>query len=189
MHRTCALCSVEQTGGPALATSSQPRVPPTYLSKPNFLFKASSAMLERHVSFSTSYWIGSAGRSPLQPTTGDSCAIPQACQASCATSVCNPSGDVLCLMAAYRWQNPLIGWTSTADPMEHVARSALTFDTKESAVAFAVKSGFTPSVRLPNVQRPDRLKRYAGYGDNFRWPTIAPAPRNLFVHRKTIGYW
>lgn len=67
-----------------------------------------------------------------------------------------------------RWQNPLIGWTSTGDPMEHVARSALNFGSKEEAVAFAEKQGFVPVVREPQRRRPDRLKRYAGYGDNFR---------------------
>lgn len=66
-----------------------------------------------------------------------------------------------------KWQNPLIGWTSTGDPMEHVARSALNFRSKEEAVAFAEKQGFVPVVREPQRRRPDRLKRYAGYGDNF----------------------
>lgn len=41
----------------------------------------------------------------------------------------------------------MIGWTSTGDPMEHVARSSLTFDTKETAVAFAEKQGFEAVVR------------------------------------------
>lgn len=68
----------------------------------------------------------------------------------------------------HRWQNPLIGWTSTGDPMEHVAWSALDFHSKEEAVAFAEKQGFTAVVREPNRRRPDRLKRYAGYGDNYR---------------------
>jgi ETC complex I subunit conserved region len=52
--------------------------------------------------------------------------------------------------------------------MEHVARSALNFHSREEAVAFAEKQGFTPVVREPQRRRPDRLKRYAGYGDNFR---------------------
>ena len=67
-----------------------------------------------------------------------------------------------------RWQNPLIGWTSTADPFEHMARSSLNFETKEAAIAFAQKNGFTPVVRERNFRRPDRQKRFAGYGDNFR---------------------
>lgn len=75
---------------------------------------------------------------------------------------------VMLVIHACRWQNPLIGWTSTGDPMEHVARSALNFRSKEEAVAFAEKQGFVPVVREPQRRRPDRLKRYAGYGDNFR---------------------
>lgn len=35
-----------------------------------------------------------------------------------------------------KWVNPLIGWTSTADPLENVARQ-LYFSSKEEAVAFA----------------------------------------------------
>ncbi len=35
-----------------------------------------------------------------------------------------------------KWINPLIGWTSTADPLENVARQ-LYFPTKEDAIAFA----------------------------------------------------
>ena len=36
----------------------------------------------------------------------------------------------------HKWVNPLIGWTSTADPLENVARQ-LYFPTKEDAIAFA----------------------------------------------------
>jgi NADH dehydrogenase (ubiquinone) Fe-S protein 4 len=35
-----------------------------------------------------------------------------------------------------KWINPLIGWTSTADPLENVARQ-LYFQSKEEAIAFA----------------------------------------------------
>ena len=36
----------------------------------------------------------------------------------------------------HKWANPLIGWTSTADPLDNVARQ-LYFPSKEAAVAFA----------------------------------------------------
>jgi hypothetical protein len=82
--------------------------------------------------------------------------------------------------------------------MEHVARSSLNFHSKEEAVAFAEKQGFTPVVREPQRRRPDRLKRYAGYGDNFRcscvtvlsrltpsvrqlWPCAAPLHASLLA--------
>ncbi|KAJ1517327.1 NADH dehydrogenase Fe-S protein subunit 4 ndufs4 [Coelomomyces lativittatus] len=38
-----------------------------------------------------------------------------------------------------RWQNPLIGWTSSADPMQG---TTLKFDTKESAIRFAENQGW-----------------------------------------------
>ncbi|KAI7837368.1 hypothetical protein COHA_008807 [Chlorella ohadii] len=65
-----------------------------------------------------------------------------------------------------KWINPLIGWTSTADPLENVARQ-LYFPSKEDAIAFAEKNGFTYEVQEyhnPSGQRP---KRFLGYGDNF----------------------
>jgi len=42
-----------------------------------------------------------------------------------------------------RWSNPLMGWTSSSDPMSHVK---LNFDTKEDAVAFARKNGWKHEV-------------------------------------------
>ncbi|TNN34392.1 NADH dehydrogenase [ubiquinone] iron-sulfur protein 4, mitochondrial [Liparis tanakae] len=37
-----------------------------------------------------------------------------------------------------RWENPLMGWSSTADPLSNMA---LSFSSKEDAVAFAEKNG------------------------------------------------
>ncbi|XP_036877985.1 NADH dehydrogenase [ubiquinone] iron-sulfur protein 4, mitochondrial isoform X2 [Manis javanica] len=39
-----------------------------------------------------------------------------------------------------RWENPLMGWASTADPLSNMV---LTFSTKEDAVAFAEKNANT----------------------------------------------
>ncbi|KAF5905612.1 NADH dehydrogenase [ubiquinone] iron-sulfur protein 4, mitochondrial, partial [Clarias magur] len=36
-----------------------------------------------------------------------------------------------------RWENPLMGWSSTADPLSNMV---LTFSTKEDAIAFAEKN-------------------------------------------------
>ena len=41
-----------------------------------------------------------------------------------------------------RWINPLIGWTSTADPYAHVLSSALAFNSREAAEAYCRKFGF-----------------------------------------------
>lgn len=46
-----------------------------------------------------------------------------------------------------RWINPLMGWTSTSDPLENVGRSTLLFHTKEEAVAFCNKHGWEAVVR------------------------------------------
>lgn len=43
-----------------------------------------------------------------------------------------------------RWSNPLMGWTSTADPMSNVV---LDFDSREDAIAFAERNGWTYEVR------------------------------------------
>lgn len=41
-----------------------------------------------------------------------------------------------------RWENPLMGWTSTGDPYANVGDSALSFDSAEAAAAFAEKHGW-----------------------------------------------
>lgn len=66
-----------------------------------------------------------------------------------------------------KWENPLMGWTSTADALDQVARSALNFGTKEDAIAFCKKHGWEYDVREPMMRRTSRTRRYAGYGDNF----------------------
>ncbi|KAG2454800.1 hypothetical protein HYH02_000633 [Chlamydomonas schloesseri] len=66
-----------------------------------------------------------------------------------------------------KWQNPLMGWTSTADPLENVGRSTLFFYTKEEAMRFCEKLGWEYEVTEPNKRRTLRTKRYMQYGDNF----------------------
>ncbi|XP_065912330.1 NADH dehydrogenase [ubiquinone] iron-sulfur protein 4, mitochondrial-like [Dysidea avara] len=61
-----------------------------------------------------------------------------------------------------RWENPLIGWTSTADPLSNMTVS---FDTKEEAVAFAIEHGWSYEVVEP--ARP-KMKTKT-YGSNFSW--------------------
>lgn len=69
--------------------------------------------------------------------------------------------------AQAKWQNPLQGWNSTADPLENVGRSSLFFYTRDQAVAYAQKAGWEYEVAEPNLPRKDRQRRFAGYGDNF----------------------
>ncbi|CAL8469689.1 g9230 [Coccomyxa elongata] len=66
-----------------------------------------------------------------------------------------------------KWENPLIGWTSTADPLENVHRATLNFHTQAEAEAFCQKHGWKYEVLSPKEQTEVRPKRYIGYGDNF----------------------
>lgn len=69
--------------------------------------------------------------------------------------------------ARQKWQNPLQGWNSTADPLENVGRAALFFHTKEQAVAYAEKAGWAVEVVEPQVRRRERQRRFNSYGDNY----------------------
>ena len=63
-----------------------------------------------------------------------------------------------------RWSNPLMGWTSTADPLSNVK---LNFDSKEDAIAYASKNGWKFETRKDvseSTLAPQELK---GYNDNY----------------------
>ncbi|KAG7034286.1 NADH dehydrogenase [ubiquinone] iron-sulfur protein 4, mitochondrial, partial [Cucurbita argyrosperma subsp. argyrosperma] len=45
-------------------------------------------------------------------------------------------------MSTQKWENPLMGWTSTGDPYANVGDSALSFDSEEAAKEFADKHGW-----------------------------------------------
>jgi NADH dehydrogenase (ubiquinone) Fe-S protein 4 len=66
-----------------------------------------------------------------------------------------------------KWENQLMGWTSTADPLENIGRATLFFYTKEEAMAFCNKNGWEYTVDMPNERKTTRSKRYNTYGDNF----------------------
>ncbi|XP_068461283.1 NADH dehydrogenase [ubiquinone] iron-sulfur protein 4, mitochondrial [Clinocottus analis] len=61
-----------------------------------------------------------------------------------------------------RWENPLMGWASTADPLSNMM---LTFSSKEDAVAFAEKNGWSWDVTEKRSAKP----RVKSYGANFSW--------------------
>ena len=60
----------------------------------------------------------------------------------------NLSDSYVCLMMlnGYRWENPLMGWTSTGDPYANLGDHTLSFDSKEAAVDFVQKHGWNFSV-------------------------------------------
>ncbi|KAI5059345.1 hypothetical protein GOP47_0025664 [Adiantum capillus-veneris] len=49
-----------------------------------------------------------------------------------------------------KWENPLMGWTSTGDPYANVGDGALTFETKEDAIDFVNKYGWEYTVKEPH---------------------------------------
>ncbi|XP_071482410.1 NADH dehydrogenase [ubiquinone] iron-sulfur protein 4, mitochondrial-like [Diadema antillarum] len=61
-----------------------------------------------------------------------------------------------------RWENPLMGWTSTGDPLSNVDVS---FRTKEEAIRFAEKNGWWYEVEERQVPKP----KSKSYGANFSW--------------------
>jgi len=69
-----------------------------------------------------------------------------------------------------KWENPLMGWTSTGDPYQNVGEASLSFDTKDSAVEFAEKYGWQYSIQEPHQAA---LKPKA-YADNFKWKGPVP---------------
>lgn len=61
-----------------------------------------------------------------------------------------------------RWENPLMGWTSSGDPMSNIQ---VDFATKEEAIAHCKKMGWEYYVQKPNINQP----KPRSYGLNFSW--------------------
>lgn len=68
-------------------------------------------------------------------------------------------------LSTQKWENPLMGWTSTGDPYANVGEAGLTFDSAESAKAFAEKHGWNYVVR----KRHTPLLKPKAYAENFKW--------------------
>jgi ETC complex I subunit conserved region len=66
---------------------------------------------------------------------------------------------------ANREVEPLMGWTSSADMKSQIK---LWFDTKELAVAYAVKNGISHRVEEPK----DATRKAVSYSDNFKYTRI-----------------
>ncbi|CAB3407900.1 unnamed protein product [Caenorhabditis bovis] len=63
-----------------------------------------------------------------------------------------------------RWENPLMGWSGTADPLSNVSMD-LKFATKEDAIAFCEKNRWNFDVEEPHA----RQIKPKNYGQNFAW--------------------
>lgn len=59
-----------------------------------------------------------------------------------------------------RWTNPLMGWTSTSDPLSTLG---MTFPTREAAVDFAKRNGFAFNVFEPEEEQ-QAVRKIAPFG-------------------------
>ncbi|KAH8516370.1 hypothetical protein H0E87_004640 [Populus deltoides] len=50
-------------------------------------------------------------------------------------------------LSTQKWENPLMGWTSTGDPYANVGEAGISFDSEEAAKAFAEKHGWEYEVK------------------------------------------
>lgn len=71
----------------------------------------------------------------------------------------------------HRWENPLMGWQSSADMMQG---THIHFKTKEDAIAFAEKQGYEYFVQEPN----ERHFTPKAYANNFTY-----SPKKLKIIR------
>ncbi|GFT91038.1 NADH dehydrogenase iron-sulfur protein 4, mitochondrial [Nephila pilipes] len=61
-----------------------------------------------------------------------------------------------------RWENPLMGWSSTGDPLSNLN---VQFSSQEEAIAFCEKNGWPYYIDEPKVSS----FKYKSYGANFAW--------------------
>ncbi|VEN61031.1 unnamed protein product [Callosobruchus maculatus] len=62
-----------------------------------------------------------------------------------------------------RWENPLMGWTSTGDPLSNMK---VRFTSKEDAIEFCEKNGWKWYVQESKLEKKFKPK---SYGINFAW--------------------
>ncbi|PSR99915.1 NADH dehydrogenase [ubiquinone] iron-sulfur protein [Actinidia chinensis var. chinensis] len=68
-------------------------------------------------------------------------------------------------LSTQKWENPLMGWTSTGDPYANVGDAGLSFDSEEAAKAFTEKHGWEYVVK----KRHTPILKVKSYADNFKW--------------------
>lgn len=61
-----------------------------------------------------------------------------------------------------RWENPVMGWTSSRDPVQAVQ---FTFPTKEHAITYAQQQGWAYEV----AEADDPVRRPKNYAENFTY--------------------
>ncbi|XP_043712081.1 NADH dehydrogenase [ubiquinone] iron-sulfur protein 4, mitochondrial-like [Telopea speciosissima] len=68
-------------------------------------------------------------------------------------------------LSTQKWENPLMGWTSTGDPYANVGDAGFSFDSEEAAKAFAERHGWEYEVK----KRQTPVLKIKSYADNFKW--------------------
>lgn len=64
-----------------------------------------------------------------------------------------------------RWENPLIGWSSSADPLSNM-NGVVEFNTKDEAIEHCEKQGWKWFVTSEEKPKKERVKNY---GSIFSW--------------------
>ncbi|KAI3751817.1 hypothetical protein L2E82_22908 [Cichorium intybus] len=68
-------------------------------------------------------------------------------------------------LSTQKWENPLMGWTSTGDPYANVGDAGLSFESEVAAKSFAEKHGWEYSVKKHHTP----ILKAKAYADNFKW--------------------
>ncbi|KAL5753149.1 hypothetical protein ACOSP7_023318 [Xanthoceras sorbifolium] len=77
-------------------------------------------------------------------------------------------------MSTQKWENPLMGWTSTGDPYANVGDAGLSFDSEAAAKEFAERHGWEYVVRKHHTP----LLKVKSYSDNFKWKGLPKTEGN-----------
>ena len=86
-----------------------------------------------------------------------------------------------------KWENPLMGWTSTGDALSHQFNSVVNFESKEAAVAFCDKYGWEYEVMEPQKMNPKGASTIPGAGKIYSRPKSYGD--NVAVARKGVPVW
>ncbi|KAJ8958626.1 hypothetical protein NQ318_016351 [Aromia moschata] len=81
-----------------------------------------------------------------------------------------------------RWENPLMGWCSTGDPLSNMN---VEFSTKEEAIEFCEKNGWQYYIHESKLQKKFKPK---SYGINFAWNKRTRVSTNYILEQYLAQY-
>ncbi|PAV71075.1 hypothetical protein WR25_11279 [Diploscapter pachys] len=108
--------------------------------------------------------VADIGGVPLEHQTGRRARIFQPPRGTTQAGWNNAQGWKIQLDTRERWDNPLIGYCSSGDPLSNIDM-ALHFATREDAIAFCEKNRWQWEIEEPN----ERQIKPKNYGSNFSW--------------------